>query len=170
MLNSFLGRFSFLSEQVGANELCPTSYRVTSNSTLTRRRQLQLCDGRCIHMVETGHRFWQVTLSVMNPKNGTLDMYLSLNVSGLHCNDRRLLTMYHMQYYGSATQPHECLFTEFMEFSNFPDITQCKFRCSGIYGNSTLPSHDPAVSIQFENLLGLPTDYARLCGVDVSFA
>ena len=79
--------------------------------------------------------------------------------------------MYHMQNPETDTNLHECLMMQGTGFNNSPDIQQCKFLCSGIYGNTncTTSSQEPAVSVQFESLLIPPTNDVRLCEVDVSF-
>ena len=165
------GRFSFLSEQVGANKVCPTPFTMTSDTTLQRVRQLRMCDGRCIRLSDGGHRFRQMTFSVMNPQNGSLDMYLTLNVTGLHCNDRRLVTVYHTPNSKAAIKLHQCPLVETVEFAGDPGKEQCTFLCPGIYScnHSTVSSHGPTVSIRFENMLDPPTTHIDLCGIAIAF-
>ena len=172
--NFISGRFQLMDKETSPSG-CWKSQDYTPNFDAMRRiHQLALCDdklGTCMEVIAHNESFSQLTFRVVRLHAHCLDVYINIIISGLDCEDPRLLIFFNQHQINTTTPFRQCLAVSSRVLGTQGITLDCKFRCQGetCDNQSESPMSETFISLRVENPSSYPTPTVVLCGVGIDY-
>ena len=168
------GRFQLIDTD-SSPASCPKPRDTIPNfDTMRRIHQLALCDddlGTCIEVIAHNESFSQLTFRVVRLHAHCLDVFINIIISGLDCEDPRLLIFFNQHNINTTNPFRQCQAVSSQVLGTQGISFKCRFRCQGgTYDNpSESPMSETFLSLRVETHNNNPTPNVALCGVAIDY-